>query len=233
MRPPSSRQLTLGVTLDDNATFANFLVAEPNKQAVACLSDSTAPEQFIALWGSHACGLTHLLQAACHQRAVEQRNSLYIALDDPAGLQPEILEGAHNLALVCIDRLELLAGDPAWEAALFTAFNAIKDSHTQLIVAADRAPAVLPIQLPDLLSRLQSALVLQITELDDNQKRQALQLRASNRGMELSDAVADYILLRSDRSLRELMRVLDQLDASSLTQQRKLTIPLVKSTMGW
>ncbi|MSR12177.1 MAG: DnaA regulatory inactivator Hda [Gammaproteobacteria bacterium] len=229
--PPS--QLTLGVTLDDNATFENFLIAESNQQAVACLSDPAQQQQLVAIWGSHDAGLTHLLQAACHQQALEQRNALYLPMHDKANLHPEILEGANTLSLVCLDNVELIAGDAAWEAALFTAFNAIKDSDTQLLLAMNTAPAALPIQLPDLRSRLQSCLVFQIGALNDHEKLQALQLRAKNRGMELNDAVAEYILQRADRSSRALMQILDQLDATSLSQRRRLTIPLVKSTLGW
>jgi DnaA-homolog protein len=60
-----------------------------------------------------------------------------------------------------------------------------------------------------------------------------LQLRARNRGMELGDSVADYILTRAERKLGALMSILDELDKSSLEQKRKLTVPLVKSTLGW
>ncbi len=53
-----------------------------------------------------------------------------------------------------------------------------------------------------------------------------------NRGMELHDAVADYIIARAERSLVALMQILDRLDESSIKEQRKLTIPFVKSTLG-
>ena len=82
-------------------------------------------------------------------------------------------------------------------------------------------------------SRLHSCLIFQIASLSDQEKLSALQLRARNRGMELSDSVADYILQRAERSLASLMLILEQLDQRSLAEQRRLTIPLVKSTLGW
>ena len=51
--------------------------------------------------------------------------------------------------------------------------------------------------------------------------------------MELTDAVAEFILLRSERRLSALMEILDKLDRRSLQEQRRITIPLVKSTMNW
>lgn len=232
LSPPTS-QLSLGVSLDDNATFENFLISARNQQALACIADAQQRQPLIALWGADASGRTHLLQAACHQSAVAGQSTLYLPMAERAQLHPEILEGVNTLALVCIDDVELVAGDALWEAALFTAFNAIRESHTQLILAANCAPGSLQMQLPDLQSRLQSCLVFQISELNDAEKLQALQLRARNRGMEMSDAVADYILQRAGRSLQDLMLILDQLDEATLAQQRRLTIPLVKSTLGW
>jgi DnaA family protein len=91
----------------------------------------------------------------------------------------------------------------------------------------------LDIKLGDLQSRLQSGLMLQIKDLNDSEKISLLQLRAENRGMKLPDAVAEFILLRADRSIVGLMRVLDKLDTRSLQEKRSLTVPLVKECMGW
>ena len=51
--------------------------------------------------------------------------------------------------------------------------------------------------------------------------------------MELPDKVADFIYQRCNRSMAGLIEVLQKLDDSSLTHKRKLTIPLVKTTMAW
>jgi DnaA family protein len=231
-----SRQLALGVNLDDDATFENYLTSAVNQQAVDYLRAASRPgggEQFIYLWGSHSSGRTHLLQALCHEYTTARRSSIYLPLNDLAGLTPGILQGANTLSLVCLDDLDLVAGNEVWEMALFNAFNEIKDSNTQLLVASNSAPQDLQIKLPDLASRLQSGLVFQLSGLDDTDKRIVLQLRASNRGMELTNAVADYITSRAERSLSALMQILNQLDESSLKEQRRLTIPFVKAVLGW
>lgn len=230
------RQLSLGVKLDDDATFDNYLTSAVNQQAVDYLRAASRPgggEQFIYLWGSQSSGRTHLLQALCHEYTIDGRSSIYLPLNELEDFAPGILHGVNTLSLVCLDDLDFLAGNEVWEMALFNAFNAIKDSNTQLLVASNCAPQDLQIKLPDLASRLQSGLVFQLSGLDDTDKCIALQLRASNRGMELSNAVADYITSRAERSLTALMQILDQLDESSLKEQRKLTIPFVKSTLDW
>lgn len=225
-------QLTLGVKLDDDARFENFFVGRQNQQALDFLQ-ADGDEQFVYVWGNGSPGLTHILQAACHRSTTQGKTSLYLPLKEKLHLSPEILDGVSSLAMVCIDDVDEIAGEEHWESALFTAFNSIKEGSTRLIIAGRSAPQNLEISLPDLHSRLQSGLILQLQPLDDEEKLLALQLRARQRGIELPSAVAEFILLRAQRSLASLMQILDQLDQSSLQQKRKLTIPLVKSTLAW
>ena len=58
-------------------------------------------------------------------------------------------------------------------------------------------------------------------------------MRARLRGMEMSPAVAGYIMSRAERGLPALLMALDRLDKSTIKQQRLLTIPLVKTTLCW
>ena len=225
-------QLTLGVGLDDDARFENFFVSDVNQSLVSALA-ANENEPFLYIWGNGSPGLSHLLQASCNKSTVEGRGAIYVPLADQSQFAPQILEGAESLSLVCIDDIESIAGDVEWEAALFTAFNAMRQTGTQLIIAGHMGAQQLTIQLPDLHSRLQSGLLFQLFELSDEDKLSALQLRARQRGFDLPDAVGEFILLRAQRSLSALMQILDELDHSSMQQQRKLTVPLVKSTLGW
>ena len=225
-------QLTLGVGLDDDAQFKNFFVIDVNRPLVSALA-AGEEEPFLYIWGNGTPGLSHLLQASCNKTAAEGRTAIYVPLADQSQFAPQILEGAESLSLVCIDDIENIAGDVEWEAALFTAFNAMLQTGTQLIVAGHMAAQQLTIQLLDLHSRLQSGLLFQLFELSDADKLSALQLRARQRGFDLPDAVGEFILLRAERNLSALMQILDELDHSSMQQQRKLTVPLVKSTLGW
>ncbi len=225
-------QLTLGVSLDDDAQFENFFTSKDNQSLVAALG-ADAGEDFLYLWGNGSPGLSHLLQASCHRATAAGRGAIYIPLAERAQFAPQILHGAESLSLVCIDDIESIAGEGEWESAIFTAFNALQQSGTRLIVASHTPAQQLAIQLPDLLSRLQSGLLFQLFELSDEDKLSALQMRARKRGFDLPDAVGEFILLRAQRSLSTLMQILDELDHSSLQQQRKLTVPLVKSTLGW
>ncbi len=228
-----SRQLPLGLQMRASARFSGFL-AGPNQEPVDQLKQTAAGtgEPFFLLWGAAGCGKSHLLQAACHLAAEHGRTVSYVSLATLAGLSPELLEGWEHYRLVCIDDVHCIAGDRAWEEALFNLYNRIRERAGNLIVSSRSAPAGLAFALPDLASRLGWGLVYQLQPLDDEQRLAALQQRARQRGCEMPAETGRYLLRRLPRELPALFAMLDRLDEASLVAQRKLTVPFVKSVLG-
>ena len=62
-------------------------------------------------------------------------------------------------------------------------------------------------------------------------RAQALQLRATHRGLDLPDETASYLLSRSRRDMASLYDVLDVLDEEALRAQRRLTVPFVRDVL--
>ncbi|QEY13544.1 DnaA regulatory inactivator Hda [Cellvibrio sp. KY-YJ-3] len=231
------QQLSLGVNLNDDATFENFYAptATHNAMVLQGLRQQVdgSGEAFVYLWGSPGCGLTHLLQAACHQAQRLGLSVQYLPLRDLAGYAPdELFVGLESVDLVCLDCLPAVAGRPDWELAIFNLYNRLRDEGKRLLVAAEYGPRELALTLEDLRSRLQWGLTYQVHSLSDDDKQLALQLRARARGLELSDDVAQYIIQRLPRDTNELFWQLQRLDHASLAEQRKLTIPFVKKVLS-
>ena len=229
-------QLSLPLRLRDDATFANFVVSPGNRLAVESLQRLVLQRGagLLYLHGRAGSGKTHLLQAACQAAAARAIDSAYLPLAQLRGEQPEaVFAGLEACGLVCLDDLEPVAGDPAWETALFHLCNRCMESSTVLLLAAAAPPAALGITLPDLCSRLEAALRLALAALDDEEKCAAIMLRARRRGMVMGEDVARYILQRASRDMGGLIAVLDRLDAASLEAGRRLTIPFVRDTLGW
>ena len=227
------QQMALGMWLRESATFDNYVAAE-NALAIdairqACNGES---ERFIYLWGTEGVGKSHLMQAACHALSARGERSVYLPLDEP-GLAPEMLEGLEQIALVAVDNLDAIAGQPEWEAALFHLYNRMRDQEQGVLLFASTQPlASLAIGLSDLQSRLAWGLVFQLRALGDDEKLAALQQRADQRGFELSDDVGRYLLHHYPRDMTALFELLAMLDRRSLAEQRRLTIPFVKETVG-
>ena len=223
-------QLTLGISLDDDAKFENFFVSDSNK---VLIREIGRPRSSLYIWGSPHSGKTHLLQALCHQESTDGKSVIYIPFREHEKLTPEMLGGLEGLDLVCLDDLQLVSGEPGWENALFVLFNEVKESGSKLVMSANSSPQELRFDLKDWHSRIQSVPVFRLLNLNDEERVLALQFRARKRGIELNSAVAEFIYQRSNRGISQLIDVLNKLDQVSLVEKRKLTIPLIKTTMGW
>ena len=142
-----------------------------------------------------------------------------------------MLEGLDSRQLVCIDDVDRVAGDEAWERGLFILCNALIEVGHHLVVSAAAAPRESGIVLADLRSRLQRLATFHIQCLDEAARMQALQLRAGHRGLELPADTARFLMARSRRDMRSLYELLDKLDLEALRAQRKLTIPFVRDVL--
>ena len=222
-------QLALPLQLQDHAVFASFHAAG-NEPLVATLRDLAAGEVDTGcwIWGSRATGKTHLLQAVCD--AVGDR-AVYVPLRALAGAGPALIEGVEARAIVCIDDIEEVAADAAWETALFQLCNGLQERGGNLVVAAAAAPREVGFSLADLRSRMSRLAVFQVHPLDEAQRVSALQLRAGHRGLELPDDTAAYLLRRTARDMGSLYELLDRLDLEALRAQRRLTIPFVRDVL--
>jgi DnaA family protein len=173
------------------------------------------------------------LQALCHHADEHGLTAQYLPLALHREWQPDILEGLETMDVLCLDDIDRVVGSREWEQALFHLYNRIAACGARLYVAAAARPGELPLQLPDLRSRLQSAAVFRLQSPDDGDRLQALQLRARARGFTLGDDEARYLLTRSGRSMQDLLDILERLDGYSLETGRRVTIPLIRSVMGW
>lgn len=225
-------QLPLRINLREEAAFANFCVGE-NKalfQALNELLEGTGGS-FIYLWGESGVGRTHLLQACCHAMKEPSFEIMYLPLKTPQ-LTPLVLQELEKKQLVCIDDVDTVLGSREWEEALLHFYNRAREFQVKLVIAGDRVPLQLNCELADLRSRLSWGLVFQVIGLiSDAEKIKALQIRARDRGFELSDALGRFLLHRYPRDMTALFQLLDKLDQASLAAKRKLTIPFIKHVL--
>ena len=224
-------QLPLRINLREETTFTNFCVGE-NRALFQALNEllKGSDGSFIYLWGESGVGRTHLLQACCHAMKEPSFEMMYLPLKTPQ-LTPLVLQELEKKRLVCIDDIDTVLGSRDWEEALLHFYNRAREFQVKLVMAGDRIPLRLNCELADLMSRLSCGLVFQVVGLSDAEKIAALQIRARDRGFELSDEIGQFLLHRYPRDMTVLFQLLDKLDRASLAAKRKLTIPFVKHVL--
>jgi DnaA family protein len=227
----TSGQMALDLCRNDEAEFANFHPGD-NQKLFATLNNfcTSKDTQFIYLWGNKGAGKTHLLSACC-QQCGNTANIVYLSLKQ--NLPPTILENLELMQLSCLDDIDAVIGNKIWEEALFHWFNKVQANGNKILIAAASAQNQLHFALPDLKSRLLSGITFQIHELSDEQKLQALQLRAESLGLELSQQTALFLLNRSERDMHTLFATLRKLDKIALTAKRRLTIQFIKQALNF
>ena len=227
------QQLPLEVRLADHAVFDSFHAAGNELLLHQLRSAAILPGQPpLWLWAPSGQGKSHLLQAAVALADESSRRAAYLPLDSSPPLPAGVLEGMGTLALVCLDDLQVVTGQPEWERALFRLHEELRNNAGNLVVASRVPPAETPIGLADLASRLKSGTTFRVQALDDEGRLRALQLRARFRGFELPDETGRYLLARVGRGVAELFQLLDELDRAALAAQKQLTIPFVRQVLG-
>lgn len=226
-----AQQLTLPLAVSQDATFYNFFTGanEQALHALKALVDGTG-EPFVYIWGPEGSGVSHLVQACCHRACERQLRVIFLCLSDRT-LMPEVLQNLECMDVVCLDDVGAILTHPDWEESLLHLYNRVRDNNKRLVIGAQRPPALNRCVLEDLQSRLSWGLTLSVHPLNDDEKLQALQQRASQKGLVLSEAPAQFLIRHYSRNTRALFELLDILDRAAWVEQRKLTIPFIKKIM--
>ena len=207
--------------LRERFTFERFAVGA-NSEPVEHLRAPVDRFRCTWLWGPAGVGKSHLLQAVCHACGgayVPARN-----LGD--------VEGYDAFERVLVDDVDAWLGDRAREEALFRLYNAMLHRGHALALTAARSPAAARFALDDLASRLRGAACFELTPLADEEAVPVLKRTARDRGFDLSDEVVGFLMRRVDRSLPELLALLETIDRASLSANRRVTVQFVKEALA-
>lgn len=221
-------QLTLSIGTVPSSSFESYFIGAANAQACAALKafcSGDVNEKQLLLWGEPTSGKTHLLSAVCQQFAGRGFQVAYLT-GELASLDGA-LSAMENIDLLCLDDVHLLKSSA--QESLFHCINRCRDTDTRLVFSSALSIDELTFSLADLVTRLSWGPVFQLHTLSDEELSGAVALQLQLRGLEVSDEVIEYIVRRYPRNMVSLTRLIEQLDHASLSEQRRVTIPLVRS----
>ncbi|MGO8914695.1 MAG: HdaA/DnaA family protein [Stellaceae bacterium] len=200
---------------------ADFLVAPCNQDAVAWLDRWPRwPAPALALCGPPGSGKTHLAHVFAARAAAR--------FIDPAALTTRLVPILLCEAVAAI----VDDADRAPEEPLLHLYNLLAERGGHLLVAAREPPARWPIALADLRSRLVACPAVAVAAPDEALVGALLVKLFADRQLQVGEGVVAYLALQLDRSFDAALRAVAALDAASLAEHRRITVPLVKRVLG-
>lgn len=218
-------QLALPVQLPQAPGFDNFFIG-PNADAVIRLRDCARASSGLAmlLCGGARTGKTHLLRAATAAAGGDARFRRLAASC--------ALDNLTTASFVALDDIDEAAADAAQALELLRLIDARSGAGLPLLLAARSPPAHLLCALPDLRTRLQGMVVIGLQPLGERDRIALLHDQASERGLELPDDSARWLLTHLARDAGTLLKALETLDQAALSAQRRLTLPFVSQILA-
>ncbi|WP_373488955.1 chromosomal replication initiator DnaA [Blastomonas sp.] len=117
------------------------------------------------------------------------------------------------------------------EETLFHAWNRAQTLATPVLFAASTPPAQWGIGLPDLLSRLNASLLVEIPPPDVEMIALLLQKQLAHAGLALPDVLAHYAAVRLERSYPAVRALAHKIDQMALAMQRPIGQRLVRDAL--
>jgi DnaA-homolog protein len=235
-------QLVLQVFTPPRYSFDSIIPHEGIDAALSAIrtvyAKGETPFPALFICGPSGTGKTHILNAVAtlmanrwseHQGVVK----LISAQGDPptfGGLDDIVLsmdDSMTDLRCVAIDDLHLLPEEDS--VKLWSLCNLMTRIGAPLFLASRLPWEEMFADNPHLKSRVASGLAFQLEPPTDRVRLLILDKMARDRNIRISHDVSNYIVTRKSRSVKDLEKLLDNVDRYSLELGRRITLPLIKN----
>lgn len=159
------------------------------------------------------------------------------------GFTNDIVEGIRNkttpgfrnkyrkLDGLLIDDIQFIAGKDAVQEEFFHTFNTLVSNGAQIILASDRPPSDISRLEERLRSRFEAGLIVDISMPDFELRCAIVQIKANERGIDLSMDIVQLIAGNLDTA-RRIEGLLIKLVSEAKVKKSEITEELVESVLG-
>lgn len=232
--------------LNPKYTFDNFVVGSSNRFAhAAALAVSESPAKAynpFFIYGSAGLGKTHLMQAVCHT-VIKNKKDSKICYITSEKFTNELIDAIQHRStqkfrqkyrsvdVLLIDDIHFIAGKESTQEEFFHTFNALYDSHKQIIVSSDRTPKDIPNLEERLVSRFSWGLITDIQPPNLETRVAILKKKIEKEPYNIPDDAIFFIAQLIKTNIRELEGALIRVVAYSLMEKRPLSLELAQDVL--
>jgi chromosomal replication initiator protein len=227
-------------------TFESFVVGTNNNFCFAAAKAvAEAPGKSynpLFLYGGVGLGKTHLLHAI-GQHVSGNRKNARVAYLSSEKFTNEYIDAIQNNKLVAfrkkyrqtdvllIDDIQFLAGKERIQEEFFHTFNALHESHKQIVLTCDRPASEIQGLENRLVSRFEWGLVTDLQPPDIEMRLAILKKKAQIMAVELPDDIINFLATRIRTNIRRLEGALIRVASYASLTGKKLTIEVVENLL--
>ena len=227
-------QLSLNIKLDDSVSLDKFIKCKSNSNSLEFLRSTildTSVSNLFFIWGLEGVGKSYIMQALNKEFINLNKKTLHLSLDDSRITSHEIFQNLGSLDVLLIEKIDRLPQDLDWELQIFALINDDLSGNTKIYLSSNLVSKDLKIGLKDLKSRLSYFTAIEIPEITDEEKIEALHQSSERKGISLDNKTIEYIVSHTSRSLSDLLKLINDLDIYSLKKKRRVTQSLVRELL--
>jgi len=227
-------------------TFESFVVGTNNNFCFAAAKAvAEAPGKSynpLFLYGGVGLGKTHLLHAI-GQHVTGTKKSARVAYVSSEKFTNEYIDAIQNNKLVTfrkkyrqtdvllIDDIQFLAGKERIQEEFFHTFNALHESHKQIVLTCDRPASEIQGLENRLVSRFEWGLVTDLQPPDIEMRLAILKKKAQIMNAVLPDDIINFLATRIRTNIRRLEGALIRVASYASLTGKKLTIEVVENLL--
>ncbi|OGW85012.1 MAG: chromosomal replication initiation protein DnaA, partial [Omnitrophica bacterium RIFCSPLOWO2_01_FULL_45_10] len=226
--------------------FESFVVGPSNRFAhAAALGVSDSPAKAynpLFIYGGVGLGKTHLMHAI-GQRVLQKfpRNKvLYISSEEftnqlIGAIQTrstvKFRERYRGVDVLLIDDIHFIAGKESTQEEFFHTFNALHDSHKQIVVSSDKPPKEIHSLEERLISRFGWGLVTDIQPPDFETRMAILKKKSEGETTTIPNEVLIFLAEKIKSNIRELEGALIRIVAYAKLIEKDISVDLVREVL--
>ncbi len=235
-----------GIFLSPKFTFDTFVIGASNQFAhAASRAVADAPGKAynpLFIYGGVGLGKTHLMNAIGN-KIIDNHPNIKMMYAPAEQFTNEFVYSMRNdrmdqfkskyrgLDVLIIDDIQFIAGKSGTQEEMFHTFNALYDTHKQIIFSSDRLPKDISPITERLRSRFGMGLIADIQIPDVETKMAILGKKCEMEGLELPEDVSFYLASKIKSNIRDLEACMIRLGAHSSLTGKEITIEMAKNVL--
>jgi chromosomal replication initiator protein len=244
--PDRVKNAAFTTSLNSRYTFDTFVCGSSNEFAHAAsqaVADAPAHKYNpLFIYGGTGLGKTHLMVAIGNQILSKNPDAKICYYTSETFMNEMINCIRHKRMedfrskfrktdLLLIDDIQFMAGREATEVEFFHTFNALYESHKQIVITSDKFPKEIPGLEERLRSRFEWGLIADIQAPDVETKVAILKKKAELNKIDLPDDVALLIGSSSASNIREIEGMLIRIGAYASLTKNKINLAMAKDIL--